>query len=116
MIKKFKRCGSIAKLAAYDWPGNIRELKNIVERAIILSGSHQAIRHDNLAFCASQLETPSAFSSSFEHEPTLEEMEEKYLTLFLERHSGHRTKIARSLGISERSVYRMVEKYDVKQG
>jgi len=103
-------------LVAYDWPGNIRELKNIIERAIILSGSHQVIRQDNMAFCATQLETPSAFSLSFEHEPTLEEIEKQYLDLLLERHSGHRSKIARSLGVSERSVYRMVEKYAGKRG
>ena len=115
-INKKVASSAMRILVAYDWPGNIRELKNIVERAIILSGSHQAIRPDNLAFCASQLEIPSAFSLSFEHEPTLEEIEEKYLTLLLERHSGHRSKIARSLGVSERSVYRMVEKYAVKQG
>jgi len=102
-------------LIAYQWPGNIRELKNIVERAIILSGDDRKIRQEHLALCASQLVTDPSLSLSFDTQPTLTDIEKMYLEILLERYSGHRSKIAEILGISERSVYRMVEKYGLKQ-
>ncbi len=102
-------------LTAYDWPGNIRELKNMVERAIILSGDTPIIRPEHLAFSAAQLNMQPGFALTFDVEPALHDIEKKYLTLLLERYSGHRSKIARILGISERSVYRMVEKYGLKE-
>lgn len=102
-------------LTTYDWPGNIRELKNIVERAIILSGDSQMIRPEHLTLSAEQLNVQSGFALTFDVEPTLNEIELQYLSMLLERYSGHRSKIARILGISERSVYRMVEKYGFKE-
>jgi DNA-binding NtrC family response regulator len=102
-------------LIAYHWPGNIRELKNVVERAIILAGSARKIRKEHLSLCASQLNSDPDLSLSFDAQPTLRDIEKKYLGMLLERYSGHRLQIAEILGISERSVYRMVEKYGFKQ-
>lgn len=102
-------------LIAYDWPGNIRELKNVVERAIILSGSKLTVLPEHLTACATHITVPHGFSLAFDDEPALEEIEKKYLGLLLKRYSGHRTKIAKILGISERSVYRMLDKYGYKQ-
>ena len=102
-------------LIAYDWPGNIRELKNVVERAIILSGSKHTVLPEHLTACATHITVPNGFSLAFDEEPELEEIEKKYLGLLLKRYSGHRTKIAKILGISERSVYRMLDKYGYKQ-
>lgn len=98
-------------LVAYHWPGNIRELKNIVERAIILSSEDRKIRQEHLALSAAQLKSDPGFSLSFTEQPTLDEIEKQYLSILLQRYSGHRSKIAGILGVSERSVYRMVEKY-----
>ncbi len=110
-IEKRFASSALRMLKVYDWPGNIRELKNIVERAIILSGDSSVIRKDHLAFCASQLEEQPSLSMNFDKEPSLNDIEKTYLAMLLERHSGHRSKIAQILGVSERSVYRMVEKY-----
>jgi DNA-binding NtrC family response regulator len=114
-INKRFTSSTMRMLTAYEWPGNIRELKNVVERAIILSGDSPVIREQHLAFCASQLRESPSFSLSFDGEPTLSEIEKRYLGMLLDRYSGHRSQVARVLGISERSVYRMVEKYDYKQ-
>jgi two-component system response regulator AtoC len=110
-IEKRLAASALRLLKAYNWPGNIRELKNIVERAIILPGDSSVIRKEHLAFCASQLSGQSSLSLNFDSEPSLDDIEKAYLALLLERHSGHRSKIARVLGVSERSVYRMVEKH-----
>ena len=51
---------------------------------------------------------------SFEKEPTLEEIKEKYLGYLIDRHRGHRGRIASILGVSERNTYRMVKKFGME--
>ena len=105
-------------LVRYDWPGNIRELKNVVERAIILSRDRAAIGLDHLSF--SNPFTPEPATSEpciridFDHEPTLEEIEGHYLRVVMDRHEGHRAKVARTLGVSERNIYRMLARHGLK--
>jgi transcriptional regulator with PAS, ATPase and Fis domain len=57
----------------------VRELKNVVERAIILSRESDIIRPEHLAFGASANRTSTKVSVSFDHEPTLEEVQAEYL-------------------------------------
>lgn len=45
---------------------------------------------------------------TFDHEPTLAEIERRYLQLLLERHEGRRSMVARVLGIGERTLYRLL--------
>ncbi len=101
-------------LTAYDWPGNIRELKNAIERAIILSGDKRKIRQEHLAACLSNVDSELSVTLSFDHTPTLEEMERDYLSLLLKKHSGHRSMVAKTMGVSERNIYRLIEKYRLK--
>lgn len=108
---------ALAKLVAYPWPGNIRELKNMVERAIILSGDTARILpgHIMLSDCAvSTTAAPASkgVSLDFEQIPTLDDLEKHYLHLLLDKFNGHRGKVARTLGISERNVYRLLKKYE----
>jgi len=100
-------------LMQYHWPGNVRELKNVIERAIILMGDAHILTSEHLVF-----NYPSANSSaktilSFNKDPTLEEIEETYLKKMLIKHSKHRGKTAEVLGISERTLYRLVKKYNL---
>lgn len=110
---------ALKKLINYFWPGNIRELKNMVERAIILSGESALIlpEHITLSDMTSiQFNRPQraikGVEMSFEDTPTLEELEKHYLGLLLEKYDSHRGKVARTLGISERNVYRLIKKYE----
>ncbi len=109
---------AMARLQAYDWPGNVRELKNVVERAIILSGDRSVIREADVALGdggGDRDPTEGAGTVlAFEGEPTLEEIKEKYIRLLLERYGGHRQKVAKALGVSERSTYRLLQRYDVE--
>jgi len=111
-VRKRVTRGAMRKLIAYDWPGNVRELKNVVERAIILSRNSRTIGEQHLTFRACgaekerfQLELPAGA------EPTLEELEAAYLAMLLKKHAGHRSTVARVMGISERQVYRLIRKY-----
>jgi len=99
---------ALQRLTAYDWPGNVRELKNVVERAIILSHDARTIRPEHLAFGASG---PAKVTVSFDHDPTLEELQAEYLRLLLQKHSGRRAKVAAVLAVSERNIYRMIRRY-----
>ncbi|MGB5452724.1 MAG: sigma-54 dependent transcriptional regulator [Sedimenticolaceae bacterium] len=105
---------AMRNMVAYDWPGNIRELKNVVERAIILSRESSEIRPAHLGQCTSSTSHGRAINIAFDHEPTLEEIQQSYLTMVMQRHSGHRSQVAETLGISERNVYRLIEKYGLK--
>ena len=100
-------------LMAYGFPGNIRELRNMVERAIIVGGGSDEIRPEHFSFEALG-EQPGQFSMGFQHEPTLDEIERRYLELLVAKYAGHRGQIAAILGVSERSIYRLLEKHGFK--
>jgi len=104
------------KLIAYDWPGNVRELKNVVERAIILSRENKTIRAHNLTFSSCKEEQPGFHLDMPQGtDPSLEELEKSYLKMLLLKHVGHRATVARVMGISERHVYRLINKYDLTE-
>jgi DNA-binding NtrC family response regulator len=114
-INKQLAPATIRKLIAYDWPGNIRELKNVVERAIILSRDKRVIRPEHLAFGTASGRSEAIVNLSFDHEPTLEELVSNYLALQLEKYSGRRSKVADVMDISERSVYRMIKRHGLEE-
>jgi two-component system NtrC family response regulator len=99
-------------LAKYHWPGNVRELKNVIERAIILMGNDHKLTTDHLVFNCPSVKPDTCTMLQFKDEPTLEEIEEKYLKMMLSKYQGHRLRTAEALGISERTLYRLVKKYD----
>ncbi|MEN8174486.1 MAG: sigma-54 dependent transcriptional regulator [Pseudomonadota bacterium] len=103
-------------LCLYEWPGNIRELKNVVERAIILSRTATEILPEHLSFLGATAANPSPanISLDFDKEPTLEEIEGRYLSVMMQRHEGHRARVAKALGVSERNVYRMLARHGLK--
>ena len=113
-LDPFLQKHAMQRLVAYDYPGNVRELRNMVERAIIISGAEPVIRPKHLALGAPahpHATARSAVSLAFDDEPSLEEIEKAYLRMMLRKYGGHRLKVADVLDVSERSVYRMIEKY-----
>ena len=96
-------------LVAYDWPGNVRELRNAIERAVILARPDKQVRTDHLAFIP-RVQAGGTLLR-FAQEPTLEQIEREYFRQVMARHGGNRQKTADVLGISERHVYRLIEKY-----
>ncbi|MES9850667.1 MAG: sigma-54 dependent transcriptional regulator [Candidatus Thiodiazotropha sp. L084R] len=114
-VNKSMSTSAIRSLVSYNWPGNIRELKNIVERAIILSGDRPTIRPEHFTFSNTIGGDGSVVSLNFDHDPTLEELEAYYLANQLKKYSGRRALVADVMGISERSVYRMIKRYDLEE-
>ena len=120
-IEKSLSNEAMGQMLAYDWPGNIRELKNVVERALILSGEAEVIEPRHLAIRPSpdaSLLPPGLAEAPLDLavEPSLEDIKRSYLKVLLERYDGHRGKVARILGISERNTYRLIRKFGYGEG
>lgn len=97
---------ALDSLTAYQFPGNIRELRNILERAALLADG-EWIRPEHLpSECRGEkYGLPDIFTSDATIVP-LEEMEKKYLRWALDVHQGDRATLAYTLGLTERTLYR----------
>ena len=100
------------ELKAYPWPGNIRELRNVLERALLLShGSALTIDH------FPGLESPKLMPENIGHtEETgrLNDLEEVHIKTMVERFSGDTLKASEALGISRSTLYRKLKKFEKK--
>ncbi len=98
--------GALHRLVAHDWPGNVRELRNVIERAVIDSGPNRLIREEHLAFGRSATKVELIF----DHDPTIDELVDHYVALQMRKLSGQRAQVAKVCGVSERSIYRMLQR------
>jgi two-component system, NtrC family, response regulator HydG len=101
---------AIEILQGYDWPGNVRELENVIERAVVLGRTSVITPAE---FPAELVE--AAGHSAVEHPEirlgtTLEEIEQRVLDATLDQVGGDKKLAADLLGISQRTVYRMLER------
>ena len=96
-------------LEAADWPGNIRELANVLERAAILSEDRTISRALLSGVGAAQPPT----ASSGEVPQTLEQIERAAIARALARHGGHRERAATELGIGVRTLYEKLKRYEL---
>lgn len=97
---------------AYDWPGNIRELRNVIERAIIVS-KKPILDINDLSIAP---HSKHNILSEISHESCLiplSEMEKIHITNILKHFNGNRAKSAKLLQISPRSLYDKIHKYDI---
>jgi DNA-binding NtrC family response regulator len=105
-----------AALVAYAWPGNLRELRNVLERAVLLS-STSVLRPDDLSFdpiLARALSSPSEEPRGGEPERseldlTLGEVERRHIERVLTAEGGHVERAARRLGIPRSSLYQKLK-------
>jgi transcriptional regulator with PAS, ATPase and Fis domain len=108
---------AIEAFQAYDWPGNIRELQNTVERLKILAENNE-IRLEDLPFgIRSPKISKTTISEDYQFELPLEEVEKQHILRSLAFHHGNKTKTAESLGITIKTLYNKLYRYGVlKQG
>ena len=107
---------ALACLQDYDWPGNVRELQNLIERAAVLSQG-QPIDVEYLPNEMTRRTTvapppePVALPSSLELVPALERLEESMIRAALLQTGDNKTRAARVLDISERTLWYKLKKY-----
>lgn len=102
---------AVEHLCNYDFPGNVRELRNILERASLMTAD-QVIHAEHLPPHSGKqsADEPNLNLSDSAEIITLEEMENRYLKRALEIHKGDRRSLARKLGISERTLFRKLQR------
>jgi DNA-binding NtrC family response regulator len=99
-------------MAGYGWPGNIRELQNCIERAIIVARDEQIDVADLPPYLFDRTgDVRAALPSNIDTE--LERIERGYLIEALRQADGVQVKAAEMLGITERSFWHRVKKYAI---
>jgi len=101
------------KLVDYDWPGNVRQLENSIERAITLTRfDHLTV--DDLPERVRKFDASPAhvIDLELEHMMTLEQLERRYIERVLKASAGNKTQAAKVLGVDRRTLYRKLERYE----
>ncbi|MFB0564368.1 MAG: sigma-54-dependent transcriptional regulator [Candidatus Aminicenantaceae bacterium] len=101
----------IKALMEYDWPGNIRELENTIERAVVLTKGND-IELDDLMYHG--ISASSSFlNPSGERFESLEVIEKQYIQNVLQSQGGNKSKTARILGIDRKTLWAKIKKYKI---
>lgn len=113
------RYSTLQELLDYNWPGNIRELENVIEQIVNLDGvaSFEELKKE----FAQEPQQPVLTKVPLKHDNdlhdeeiplvTFQEMEKKLIQKAIDVHSGNMTKVAKSLGISRNTLYLKLKKY-----
>jgi DNA-binding NtrC family response regulator len=99
-----------AALSAHSWPGNIRELRNVLERAVLLSG-RAALGVRDLRF-----EAAEATAAPYELDRTLIEVEREHIERVLRAEGGRVEAAAKRLGIPRSSLYQKIKRFGIEVG
>ena len=103
---------ALEALAHYDWPGNIRELANVMERAQMLARDH-LITLDDLP--EGLVMAKSAATSKSACPRHLREVERRHVLEVMQEEKWNKLRAANALGISRRALYRLIEKYRLEE-
>ncbi len=98
-----------AAMLAFDWPGNVRQLENVLERATAFTDASELQESDLAPLLETRREAPPLGRSL-----TLQELERDAFIQTYHRSGKNKAKTARELGISERSVYNLLERHGLK--
>jgi two-component system, NtrC family, response regulator len=102
-------------LRSQPWPGNVRQLRQCMERAVLVSGHRGLTVDDFTASMAMETREPAATDvlppvGSM----TMDELERAMIRKSLDHHRGNLSKVATSLGLSRAALYRRLEKYEIR--
>ena len=103
---------AISYLQSLPFPGNIRELKNLVERTVLMAEGEELTAADfrqSLSPSSHESVCPSVLTTG--SSPTLEELERAAIAASIQKHAGNLSLVAKELGISRGALYRKIEKH-----
>jgi len=112
---------AMERLRARDYPGNIRELENIIERAVALEDSHLLsaaslplpVQKNNNTY--SSFHSPGLTDAGIDLEKTVEDIEKEIISNAMKKADGVKTRAAELLGLSFRSMRYKLSKYDINE-
>jgi DNA-binding NtrC family response regulator len=100
----------LERLLAYQWPGNLREMANVLERALLASRGREQVEVEHLP--AEFRARPGPFDRR--HTPlTIDEVERMHIDRTLKHHKGNRTRAAEELGISRATLIAKIKRYAI---
>jgi len=101
-------------LTNFNWPGNIRELENIIERRVVIT-SEEIITEDDLPSFITQYDPLNSIEKQCDTlDIVIDNAEKEVLIKALKQCNGNRTKASQLLGISRRSLHRKIIKYSIE--
>jgi two-component system, NtrC family, response regulator AtoC len=99
---------ALAHLTRYAWPGNIRELRNVLERVLLVAGEAETVLPMHLP--AELLDRAGRPDDAAETQLTLDEVEMRHIRRVLEACGGNRTRAAEVLGVSRKTLYSKLQR------
>lgn len=103
---------ALRKLMSMSWQGNIRELENSIERIVILT-PHPMIQEEDIPLPDNSYE--DFYGKNIQDDPSLEDLEKRYIKYILEKTGGKKEMAAQLLGINRRALYRKERDYSFIQ-
>jgi DNA-binding NtrC family response regulator len=111
---------AVERLRNYSWPGNIRQLENAIEQAVVLSNQPILTVDDLPREVREGLATPWSYDDVkngqflFEDTPSLEEVKKRYVLYVINCARGNVSRAAKILDIDRRSLYRMLARWNIE--
>jgi Nif-specific regulatory protein len=103
---------AMEKMVQYDWPGNIRELRNAVERAVVMGNGKQILPED-LPISANRSHYPG-LQVGLTLDEAINQFKKEFILLNLKHTSGNRSKAAQLMAIQRTYLSRLISKFDIK--
>lgn len=111
-VSRFLTAEALKKLMEYNWPGNIRELENTIERACILT-TDKLVTEKEILITNNENRTDFE-DKNFESLPTLEDLERSYISFVLSHSDNVREKAADILQVNRKTLYRKIKTYNLE--
>jgi Nif-specific regulatory protein len=109
---------ALLKMETYSWPGNVREMRNLVERLVILHGNRERPPLIGLSQLPEEIRggrKANSGSAESGQVVTLEELERRHILLMMERFQGNKSEVSRQLGISRNTLKDKLNKYGLSR-
>lgn len=104
---------ALEALRQYSWPGNVRQLINVIEQVVVLADD-DTIAPEHLPAGLRSAASPGAGRRNHSPIVPLRDVERQYIEFAIKHFGGHRAKAAEALGIGERSLYRKLNEFGLE--